>query len=289
MRASRTLLFVVAAAAARAGDAPAPAGDSLAAAKKDFASIKSPAPETGPGLPGLVVRDEGSGAVRADAPLPLQAGRSAADPAGKKGGAGNWLVDAVEQETVRPQSARGDNDLIRGDLDLLDDAGRPESRAGSVGRAAEAGEKAASRELALSVSNPLDAFMEGWISAHDRGLLVPAKNGGNPMDGARAETLAGIDLGRREGTIEGVLASREGQADPRAAANPYILDLDLAPVKPIPVPDLAGFEPLSLADLSHGVPAPAAGSKFLDPSNSLIPDFAQPSDDDKYFKQMKRF
>jgi len=274
-------------ASARAGDPPAPAGDSIAAAKKDLASIKSAASrvEPVPGIPGIDVKDDGPapGGARAEAPALLPAGaRPAADPSGKNGGAGNWLVDAMEQRPDHPQSAPGKEVLIWGDKGA---------------KPAEPGDKAASRALAESAYNPLDAFMNGWISAQDRELLLPPARAENPMGadqaGSRAETLPGIDLAPRGASGGGVLAARgAGPADLKAAANPYIADLNLmstAPMKPFSAADLPGMAPLGPLDLSRGNLPAGADPKSLDGSKSLIPEFAQPPDDDKYFKQIKRF
>src|ERR1700678_1781443 len=101
MRSLGSLLFVIAAVAARAGDPPPARADSIAQAKKDFASIKQPAASQDPG-PGLRAADaKDDGAVRADAPaLP--------SPTVGKEGTGNWLVDAMEQKPGHPQALGGD-------------------------------------------------------------------------------------------------------------------------------------------------------------------------------------
>jgi hypothetical protein len=285
MRALGSLFLVLAAAALRAGDSPAPPADAIAQAKKDFASIKQPAASADQGL-GLRAADaKDDGAARPDgAALPA--------PAARKEGTGNWLVDAMEQKPGHPQASQGDG-LIEGDIDLLREADTP--AAGST-QATKGGEGAASKGLAATVFNPLDAFMEGWISAHDRDLLLPARRGdslmGGEQGGARAKAFSGIDLGQRGALADGGLPYPGAQADSRTLANPYVGDLDaasLAPARPLSAPDTAGFSPLVFPDLSRGMSAPGADPRFLDPSGALLPDFTQPQDDDKYFRQMKRF
>jgi hypothetical protein len=301
MRVSGALFLVVAVAAARAGDPPPQAVDSISQAKRDLASIKSPAPasEPGLGLGGMGAKDDvqASGGLRPEpSALLSESGGSALDPSKKKEGTGNWLVDAMEQKPDHPQSARERDDLIRGDLDLLKGADKTDSRAAKEAQLAEAGAGAASKELAASVYNPLDAFMSGWISAHDRELLLPARRGDSLMGGeqgrAPAETLPGIDFGQQGVFAESHLAPRDGLADSKPAANPYIGDLDLAslaPLKPLSAPDTAGYSPFLLPDLSRDVSASGLDPKLPDVSKSLVPDFTQPPDDDKYFRQMKRF
>ncbi len=297
MRVSGILALALSVASLRAGDPPAPASDAIAAARKDFASIKAPAapPEAGPGIPVIGARDDGAGSagVRADGPVLLPPpGLAAADPFGKKAGTGNWLVDAMERKPEQPQSSRGKDDPARGGLDHLRDAAGP----GKVAQLSESGERAESNVPAGSAYNPLEAFMEGWVSAHDRELLLPARRGdgllGGDPGGARAGMLPGIDLGPQGSSTGGATAPRDAApADPdlRPAANPYIADIDPAPIRALPPPDAPVFAPLMLPDLSRGMPPPALDPRSFDAFRPVVPDFAQPADDDKYFKQMKRF
>jgi|CZKI01.1.fsa_nt_gi hypothetical protein len=302
MRASGALLLALAVAAARAEDPPATAGDSIAAAKKELTSIRAAASavEAGPGLSGIDLREDppGPGGARTDSPAALSAAaRSAADPSQKGQGSGNWLVDAMERKPDQALSPRGREDPARGELDLLKGADRPDARAEKGSRLAEASDKAASKALAESVYNPLDAFMNSWISAHDREVLLPATRSDIPMAGElgreRAGTLPAVDLGQPGVFAEGAPPARDaGLADSKAATNPYVADIDLAilgPAKPISAPDLPGIAPFGLPDPSHGMSARGADPKSLDTSRSLIPDFAQAADDEKYFKQLKRF
>jgi hypothetical protein len=293
MRVLGLLVAVLGAAAMRAADPPAAAGDAMAAAKKDYAAIKpAPAPaESGPGLRAIDSRDDGPAAgVRPEAPT---AARSGADPSKNLEGTGNWLVDAMETKSAQAQSSSGGDERIRGGLDFLRNAAGPD--AGGEREAAPAGASgtAASRLLSESVYNPLDAFMSGWISAHDRELLLTPKRadslmGGEPAN-AGAATLAGINLGSLGVPTDGGPARREPMADSRTAANPYIADLSPSALASPPVPDFPSFMPLALPDPSAGTSVSGAVPNLIDPAKSLVPDFAQPTDDDKYFRQMKRF
>ncbi|MGA2018039.1 MAG: hypothetical protein ABSH26_13905 [Opitutaceae bacterium] len=290
MRAPAVLLLVLGGAAAQAGDPPAAAGDPLAAARRDFASIK-PAPATaeagaGPAFTAAKADGAAGEAAGGDAGAAAAAGLSTVAPPGGKGGTGNWLLDAMEQKGDRPRALGGTDDLVRGDLDLLraaDGADRRESGP------SQAGERSAPGALAASVYNPLDAFMSGWVSPRDRDLLLPSR-GDNPLGGApgaaRAQLFSGPDLGQ--------LGAPAGSApgDLRAPGNPYVADLNLGPFAPARaplLPDIPGFAPLELPDLSHGMSVLGAGTAPLDSARSAVPDFALPPDDDKYFKQLKRF
>jgi hypothetical protein len=306
MRAEAALLFLIAAAATRAGDPSANAGDSIANAKKDFAAIKSStAPsDSSPVLPTVDMKDLGPapGAARPVSPALLSAdGENSLDPSKKKEkeGTGNWLVDAMEKKSDKAQSSRGKDDLLRGDQDFPKDG----ERSGAQGErdtrsSADARGKAASREPAEAVYNPLGAFMGGWISARDHELLLPVAKGdtliGGDLGRARAETLPGIGLGPSGAVAEGALPSLDAAAwsGSRAAPNPYIAALDVGPVsaiKSFAAPDLPAFAPYGPADAPRGMTSSGVDPRPLDTNRSFIPDFAKPNDDDKYFKQMKRF
>ena len=54
-------------------------------------------------------------------------------------------------------------------------------------------------------------------------------------------------------------------------------------------PDVPAFAPADLLDLPRGMSSSGVDAKAIDAPRSFIPDFAQPDDDDKYFKQLKKF
>jgi hypothetical protein len=288
VRALGILLLALGATAAWAGDPPAAPGDPIAAARRDFASIKSLATpaEPGAGLAGATVKADGAGEDAAPSAPPSVGG-----PPGRKEGTGNWLVDAMEQRPDQPRAPGGMDALIRADLDLLKAAGRPDEA-----KHPQAGERSAPGALAGPVYNPLDAFMSGWVSPQDRELLLQGR-GENPLGAAqgatRAQPLPGLDLGRTDAPAGGVPGPRDASPfDPRPSANPYVADLSPEPVAPartLSSPDMPGFAPLELPDLSHGMSATGLGAKPADTARPLAPNFAQPADDDKFFKQMKRF
>jgi hypothetical protein len=106
--------------------------------------------------------------------------------------------------------------------------------------------------------------------------------------------LPGLDLGPNGGPGEGLFSAPEGAApgDSRAGSNPYLAALDLSPapqVRAFLSPEAPGTNPFGLPDLSSGVSSMGAAAKPADNERSFVPDFALPPDDDKYFRQMKRF
>jgi hypothetical protein len=304
MRFGCALPLVLALAVARAGDASEAAPDSISSAKKDLAAVKAlgtPAESPVASLPSVDMKavGPGPGGVRIDAPAPLPADDEAtADPSKRKekGATGNWLVDAMDKKTDKERSASGRDALSKVDRDLalrngeraatreeLESPGAPES----AGRAGP-------KESNASVYNPLDAFMAGWVSARDRELLLPARgDGAAGGEFARARPGSPQDGGPALGdfTIEGLLSTGELgiAAEARAESNPYLSSADLAEA---PSPRMFSGPEASGPVGPEGRAAPAwFGSEAgaLDAPRTFVPDFAHPSDDDKYFKQMKKF
>src|SRR5580658_5936940 len=123
MRAAAVVLILVVA-QARADDAPAQGADSIAAAKKDFAEIKSSAiaPDTNVAMPSLNMKDLGQAPLGAapSAPVPLPSDKDASlDPANKASATGNWLVDAMDKSkgSERAPPSRPGDERLKGDLE----------------------------------------------------------------------------------------------------------------------------------------------------------------------------
>jgi hypothetical protein len=300
MRLPAILLLAVAAAAARADDAAPPPADSIAAAKKDFAAIKAPAAQQdGTVLPTVDMKDLGPmPAARPDlAPLVSPDRDPSLDPAKKRTGTGNWLVDAMDKNTSTQASrTKEKDDILKGDPDLIraDEKGvRLEKDPLALD---DAREREPAKEPLESVYNPLDAFMAGWVSARDRDLLLTSSKGDGPpgadLGKARADSLPALDAGQ-----QGQADLLVQQVDPSSFAeakggNPYVEALDLpvdAPMRTFVSPDFTGFAPAELEDSPRTMSTSGVDARPLDTSRSFIPDFALPDDDDKYFKQMKKF
>jgi len=286
-----------------AGEPPEPAPDSIASAKKDLAAVKalsSPADTSVANLPSVDMKavSPGPGGDRIDLPAPLPSGdEAAADPSKKaeKGTTGNWLVDAMERKPDRARSASGRDSLSKDDKDLSPKGyDRASARADLESKGeAEAPERDGPRQGAGAAINPLESFMSGWISPRDRELLLPAtgERTGSPDSAvARAQgPQDGALLG--DFSAEGLLslgelgASLEGKSEP----NPYLSAVDLEPA-PAPRMFAGPAAPDPGAPGGHAAPA-WFGSEVgpLEAPRTFVPDFAHPSDDDKYFKQMKKF
>ncbi len=293
-------LLLLFASSAFAADPPETAPDAIAAAKKDLADIKalSTASPQSTVLPGLDIKtiSPGPGAAPVEAPAPAATeDLSALDPSRKKEGTGNWLVDAMEK---KPEGGAGPRAKNGGDTrtapGLLQDGERTGSR-GDDEEQADTRERAGSKEATGTAYNPLDAFMGAWISARDHDLLVPIAKGDGSSAGdlskSSAANLPGVELGL-QGTSSGVAFEPidvPTWSEPKPEVNPYLAAMDLG-TPPAPrifaSPEMPDFSTSALRTLPAASGADAAS---LDLSRTFVPDFAQPSDDDKYFKQMKKF
>lgn len=295
MRRAGLILTGLLALAARAADDRAQSPDSISQAKKDLASLRAQTPgDPASSLPSLQMKDVGSVPNAPEVRLPAlseQEKADALDPSKKKRGTGNWLVDAMEKKADGAKDARGreKEDLLRVETDPL----KPEDRDGVPPETPR--EKT---EVKASVYNPLDTFMGGWISAKDRDLLLPASRpeglAGPELPRGHGDPLPGLDLGASSSAVESLVAPVDlpGLSEgARGAPNPYLAALDLAQAPQLRV--LAPMEALppsgEPADFSRGLSSPGLSSRQSEAGRSFIPDFAQPPDDDKYFKQMKKF
>jgi hypothetical protein len=301
MRASAMLLLALAAAAARADDAAGPPADSIAAAKKDFAAIKAPVsqPDTAV-LPMMDMKDLGPvpGAARPEA-APNPQGDSSLYPAKKKTGTGNWLVDAMEKNTsAQASKSQEKDDVLRGDPDLVraDEKGIRLERDPLLPD--DSREKERSKDPPPPVYNPLDSFMSGWISARDHDLLLPSGKGeglaGADAGRPRAELLPGLEIGPSPPEAD-FTSAQNGPGvfgDSQPGANPYVAVMDLLPapaMKAFAAPEVPGFASAELGDPARGISSSGMQATPADSERSYIPDFAQPDDDSKYFKQLKKF
>jgi hypothetical protein len=303
MRAAGTLLLVLLAATARAEEPANPPPDSIAAAKRDLAAIKSPVGRQDAGtLPSMDMKDLGPvpGAVQLEPLSVLNPEKDPSlDPSKKKSGTGNWLVDAMDKNTSTQASrSKEKDDVLKGDPDLI----RADEKGVRLERDPlaldEAREKERPREAPGAVYNPLDSFMSGWISPRDHDLLLtPSK--GEGLAGAeggktRADLLPGLEVGAPEPSADFTLAPIDSSSfgDSKTVANPYVAVMDLLPTSASRLllnPEVPGLAPAEFEDLPRALSSPGLDSRPADAPRSFIPDFAQPDGDDKYFKQLKKF
>jgi hypothetical protein len=305
MRVLVAILFASAAVAACAADPTPTPADSIQAAKKDFSAIKSsgvPATDSGAGMPSLELKEIGPipGGALAPTPLPPESdGLPALDPSKKKPGNGNWLVDAMENGGDASGSPRAGDDALKGGTDLTRGVDRLDPRRDKdAPPSRDSGEKGGAKETELRAYNPLDSFMAGWISARDHDLLIPTARAdtlsGGDLSRAAVDALPGLATGPSVAVTDSALPSPDqaSWSEPKQAGNPY-LALDDAPVPAMKVfavpPELPDFAPDGDPYVLRGSVPSAADPAPTDSTRSFIPDFAQPTDDDIYFRQMKRF
>jgi hypothetical protein len=302
MRALGAILFVSAAAAACAGDPPAPPADSISAAKKDFSAIKASGLPTdaAPMVPSLEMKEIGpipGGGIQ-PTPLPVNDPLTL-DPAKKRTGTGNWLLDAMDANSEASRGSPTGDDLARGGADLI----RNDERLGghidrSVPSSRDSREKAEAKEIESRAFNPLDSFMAGWISSRDHDLLLssakPESLAPGEVPKARFDVLPGLEVAPPAGGMDGSLPSPEAAswADAKATVNPYLAIEESAvpaPMKVFMAPEFPSFAPDTDPYVVRGPSLSGVDPGSVDSPRSFIPDFAQPAEDDKYFKQLKRF
>ena len=289
MRAKATAVLLLAAAALRAADTPPPKDDSLADAKKAFDSLKAPAVQESPALPALDMKDIGPQPGRPQAapepPLPVEA---LPDPSKKRKTTGNWLVDAMDAGAAEQRRGRETGGDVRR---AAEPDGARDLKDGELGSRAAYGD----RDLAPPAAhdkgvNPLDAFIGSWLSARDHDLLLATARAPAAARGGD-ELLPGL-----EPVLPADAAAAPSPAafvpvhDLSAEPNPYVAAMEAlqAPAHGFTLPEVPGFSPASLGDGPLAPPA-SAQARPADAARGVIPEFALPSDDDKYFKQLKRF
>jgi hypothetical protein len=304
MRLLGPAILLLAAVAARAADpTPAPV-DSIAAAKSDLASIRSPLaqPELNQALPSLDMKDVGTvpGSAMPDLSLLNPDDEKGANGLKKKKeGTGNWLVDAMDKTDPKASQRKDKDDLLKTDSDALrgDEHASTHTEAEFVA-IDQSREKAHEAEPAKKAAyNPLDSFMSGWISAKDQDVLLPVSKGEiTASDGAKAhaDPLQNLELGPSGPASEPLIPGLDAVSAPESKGlpNPYLAELDAVSVnqvKAFTAPELPAFGPSEISDPIRASPVQGFDTRPTDTSKGVVPDFAQPTDDDKYFKQMKRF
>jgi hypothetical protein len=278
---------------------PPASRDGIADAKKDFDTIKS-------------VRDA---ALLPNSKMPTVSvpelslptsppttGTSKAKTNPREAKSPNWLVDAMQKDSSSnqlrdPRIRDRKNRLGERERDVTDENRDEPALAVNDKEAAKIErERRDQREedvTAAVVANPLNEFLGSWMTPQDYALLKP---------GLTPSTDAGIatKVSPLPGSINGATPAgglsdltRTGSVSPTIAIpppreNPYLQSLktelpgavsttrrqiEVAPIAPPSRP------PTVIAP----TPVPVT------PSPSKVPDFAKPSGDDRYFKQLKRF
>ncbi len=304
----RGLVLGLVCGAALAADAPAPttsaAPESIETAKRDFSALKnakSALPEKTE-LPRMSTPELNLPAT----PLPTLGGDSQKSKSDPKAAAKNknWLVDAMMKPKVDPKDPRGSSSVPG--LDSSDDKlasvltpGEAAVRAAATtetGDSADAnGKTRPSGSSTTKLDNPLNQYMAGWMTPSDFATLQQVMNDGakgvdagagfSPRGGA--PTTANIDLSTlREGPVDLGASSRSGRGGAITPIdNPFLKGLDSVPL----VLDSATSAPSGPTAPAWTPTALPAAVEPKPTPQTAIPDFAKPSEDAKYFKQLKRF
>ena len=279
---------------------PAAAEDSIATAKREFELLKS-ARDTSlqqkgeiprvsvPDLHSLTPSSVFRGPVTPKSPLPSK--KSA-----------NWLVDAMEKKTdtnqarekfrgTRERDSRRERE--KSDVSLSSEGDRETSEESVVSRREENTEQNRQRPQVDAPTNPLAQYLSDWMTPKDYALLKPGleaslATGGDPRESPGGFLPAGVSTpgSSNEPAFDFLQKSAGGLSTP-PRENPFLQGLnvpDMTPPVVLPAPTSVGGSPAPAIISAPGAPPAAV---FQPPSR--IPDFAKQGQDDKYFKQLKRF
>lgn len=313
-----------AAEAAAAAQAPAAAierstEDAISAAKRDFETLKAtrdPSRPTKTGLPGIALPELPNSA--ADLRVDGIGKQRKPDASAKR--QSNWLVEAMdksprknespadlerrtgasERRDGRPGEGTGEAELAsaeRGDAENVD------ATRSSAARKVSAGERERERQEdreKRAATNPLTKYLGEWMTPGDFAVLRPGIE--NPLSARGASDalssnpgtailsdggIGGLDLSGLSGSMES--RSGAGIITPASRENPYLQAMQpaLAPASERVV--LPVTPPPAASALVNGGTTRTPPVAPIEPQKPRIPDFAKPAQDEKYFKQLKRF
>ena len=268
---------------------PAPAEGSISTAKRDFDAVKAarnPALQQKGDVPRIGVPD-----LRTGVPAPTP---TAPKKLGTEKKSANWLVEAMEKQQPRKDRGReGDRDKTGRETNkgVLDPT--TESEDSAEMRKRDDSETAAAQEEKRQEEpvNPLASYLGEWMTPQDYALLKPGIERSLSKSGLESGTSPLSSLAPSLGPIGASDANVASGTNLRGALavapreNPYLATLGASPpstpVAPVFVPP-----PAPMASAPPSVVGPA---QMPEPPRSKIPDFAKPAQDEKYFKQLKRF
>lgn len=295
-RFATVLAFIATVAVAEEGGsadpkAAAATDDPLTAAKREFQSIKS-------ARDGLA-RPSGLDLPRISAPeLQLNPGPAPVAKSlsttgkDKKKKSANWLVDGALKKSVSGSRETG----ARGELPAASEPEKPDIAGDQDGEGREEPQSSESNfrndKSPDTLSNPLTPFMASWMTSKDYALLRP------DLAGAMGSDLTGRDDPSLRLSIPGSAMSNRlendvvtGQARTDALSgsssipreNPFLQSVA------VPAPPKTSFVPPVSPGTAAASPSPFITPVEPPPARAKPPEIARPSDDAKYFKQLKRF
>lgn len=273
-----------------AESASSAAAHAIADAKRDFEGIKSA--RDAALLPKGALPRISLPELKGPIPTPPVGTKTVAPAAESK--TSNWLVDAMEkQDTARDTAGR----------DLR--PGNRRSKSGSTGSVfsrdegdtQKTDEGRGEREEGdrPKVINPLERYLDDWMTPQDYALLKPGLVESSLLTGSRGNSArfstpepAGSPGGLDRFTFGGLPSGSPVVLPQPRRDNPF-LQSDKVPLSvtapvggsmtlarpPVPIP-------VAVSNGSAPPPPPA-------PAQTKIPEFAKPSTDEKYFKQLNRF
>ncbi|HVS52331.1 MAG TPA: hypothetical protein VHD62_08240 [Opitutaceae bacterium] len=276
---------------------PADAESGIAAAKRDFDTVKAARDTNAANARGELPRI----ALPEFSPAPSDArpalAPSSATPLPAK--STNWLLDAMQTKPAANRADRNDatnRDERSRELAPFPNESLREHDDATNARQQDAREKSSdnardnsmmTNRTAAAALNPLARYMGEWMTPQDFALLQPTL--GNAKDGAglaAAPALPGVvgtsgefDALDLTANFDRGAAKTSMPSAPRE--NPFLPTLNAPPAvaAPLPAPPPAVSAPTPLF-----APTPESA-----PAKPAIPDFAKPGTDEKYFKPLKRF
>jgi hypothetical protein len=272
--------------ASKPADAPV---DAMAEAQREFQSIKAargaPADQSVLSLPRMATPELQFGSSPSPATPALQNG-----PAKNKLAA-SWLVDGAMR---KPRAGSSEKSLSDGASQSSgrDTVGADESRnRGSKNGGAGADDSIPAKQSGPE-SNPLTRYMAGWMTPRDYALLRPGLGGEMASDlaGRGDPSITGFTFGAASANVDGTdpASGFAGTAAGSTGSQPANVNPFLQSVARPPQPQ-SPFIPPSATGLSTNPPNLLALPAEPAPARSIVPEFAKPSEDAKYFKQLKRF
>jgi hypothetical protein len=249
------------------------------------------AKQTAPNLGSSVMPD-----WQAPGPPPARTTPSPGKNLGREGKSSNWLLEAMNPSTLpdgksdsgaSPASATGPD----GSLTPREVSRRPDPGPSALGSEQLRG--AAPLPGQAAAPDPFARFLGGWMTPQDYALLRPSiSTSENTPQGPNREIGTSAPTSNvQTSDLSAVLrANTTGEAAkpraliPTARVNPYLPALEPAEISAAGATVKARTESPPPVTPANALPSPATV-----PAPPKVPTFHSTTDDEKYFKQLKRF